>query len=720
MKTRIFLFLLSLCLMPNVMAGSEDMTSKVSNQTTAWTNPLNASNHGEVFQGGVTMPERWFSTMPVGEIMSQSVDLPDGIDEAEVYCHGHVAWVTSPVTVSGATGYTTLSVNGVEADIPVILNTGWEAGEPKLYTLSDIPVVDGKMTFRLTAEKPGANWFTIHVKRLTRVASAPSFRYTIGDVNEDGEVTIADVTSLVNIILGKTEDYRQELADVNEDGDVTIADVTLLVNVVLGKQEAKVVDNRYLVANLAATIYAEQSATENAGSASYAMDAATGKLTGDDVSDRYDIRDYLTTLNIATSLPDVVSVSVYAKGKENIAGLLTYDAYYKAKSYAAGTTPSVYVNGDRDDVNGRNMQSDVVTVTGLDAGTYVAYLLPVWLSQGVTVTVRTSDGRSYSQDFADITVGAANNLTFTETTATNLWMATIPGNVNFSMLSTPGAHDAATSGVSGSLSPYAQCQSLDLAALLANGVRAFDLRPGYKYGSTITEDNLYIYHSSFSTGVLYRDAIKVFADFLAVHPSEAISIIMVKEDNSSGSDRSSEMWKVINAVHSTYGSYMKVLDHSYYTLDEFRGKMCYVNRTGTDCTNTVRITNWPDDGSVTNYSCQIGGTCYASVEDAYQSSGSDKQNAVKTLLDLASVNTNRARFHYTYTSVGSIWAGTPASNASGQNAYAADYITNSLTGPVGYVYGDFMGDGNYKGDALVKAVVEQNYKYVFRGRSRVE
>lgn len=720
MKNKLILFLLSLCLMPNVMAETEDFTSKVSNQTAAWTNPLNADNHGEVSQGGVTMPERWFSTLPVGEVTSQSIDLPDGIYEAEVYCHGHVAWISSPVTVSGATGYTTLSANGVEVDVPVILNTGWEVGEPTLYTLSDIPVVDGKMTFRLVAERAGANWFTIHVKRLTRVADVPSFCYTVGDVTEDGVVTIADVTSLVNIILGKTEDYRQELADVNEDGNVTIADVTSLVNIILGKQDAKVVDNSYLVASLNASIYAEQSATENAKGAAYAMTSATGKLTGDDVSDKYDIRDYLTPFNITTSLSDVVSVSVYAKGKENIAGLLTCDTYYKVKTYSAGQTPSAYVNGDRNDVNGKNMQSDVVTVTGSGAGTYVAYLLPVRLSQGVTVTVRTSDGRFYSQDFADIAVGKENNLTFTETVADNLWMATIPGNVNFSMLSTPGAHDAATSSVSGSFSTYAQCQSRDLAGLLADGVRAFDLRPGYKYGSQITENNLYIYHSSYSTGVLYRDAIKTFADFLAAHPSEAISIIMIKEDNGSGSDRSSEMWTVINAVHTSYGAYMKVLDHSYYTLDEFRGKICYVNRTGTDCTNTVRITGWPDDASVTNYSCKIGGTCYASVEDAYQSSGDDKQNAVKALLDLASANTNRARFHYTYTSVGYFLAGTPANNASGQNAYAADYMANSLTGPVGYVYGDFMGDGSYSGDALVRAIIEQNYKYVFKGRSRVE
>ena len=57
--------------------------------------------------------------------------------------------------------------------------------------------------------------------------------YAKGDVNKDGSVTIADVTALVNMILGKAE--KNEMANINGDGDVTIADVTALVNIILGK-----------------------------------------------------------------------------------------------------------------------------------------------------------------------------------------------------------------------------------------------------------------------------------------------------------------------------------------------------------------------------------------------------------------------------------------------------------------------------------------------------
>ena len=62
-----------------------------------------------------------------------------------------------------------------------------------------------------------------------------------GDVNRDGLVTIADVTALVNIILGKVvyprdnDKYDFEAANANGDEQISIADVTALVNIILGK-----------------------------------------------------------------------------------------------------------------------------------------------------------------------------------------------------------------------------------------------------------------------------------------------------------------------------------------------------------------------------------------------------------------------------------------------------------------------------------------------------
>ena len=63
----------------------------------------------------------------------------------------------------------------------------------------------------------------------------------VGDVNRDGELSIADVTSLVNILLGKateaddSDKYDFLAADVDGDGSRTIADITALVKLLLAQ-----------------------------------------------------------------------------------------------------------------------------------------------------------------------------------------------------------------------------------------------------------------------------------------------------------------------------------------------------------------------------------------------------------------------------------------------------------------------------------------------------
>ncbi|MBR1789499.1 MAG: dockerin type I repeat-containing protein [Bacteroidaceae bacterium] len=82
-----------------------------------------------------------------------------------------------------------------------------------------------------TTNANGQDWTLIRV--------TPEVAVNYGDVNRDGTISIADVTALVNIVLGKdsgdTPVYDHAAADVNQDGSISIADVTALVNVVLGK-----------------------------------------------------------------------------------------------------------------------------------------------------------------------------------------------------------------------------------------------------------------------------------------------------------------------------------------------------------------------------------------------------------------------------------------------------------------------------------------------------
>ena len=56
-----------------------------------------------------------------------------------------------------------------------------------------------------------------------------------GDANEDGEVDVMDITSIINYILGKNPDpFNFDNADVNADNEVNVMDVTAIINMILG------------------------------------------------------------------------------------------------------------------------------------------------------------------------------------------------------------------------------------------------------------------------------------------------------------------------------------------------------------------------------------------------------------------------------------------------------------------------------------------------------
>lgn len=386
-----------------------------------------------------------------------------------------------------------------------------------------------------------------------------------------------------------------------------------------------------------------------------------------------------------------------------------------------------------------NSQSDVIRLDNMTAGATVArfYLLPVQLKGGVTVTVEDTNGQFYTKstttdignttsDFTITGGGAACtpyykkvNFGSADGARKGCWMATLPGSIYFSLLSTPGSPDSATSGCTSSTS-LAKCQSDDIQTQLENGVRIFDLRPGYMGKEALTASNLYIYHGQISTNVLYTDAIKTLVDFLKANPTEAITIVQVKENNkptlggSGYSDRSSEMWSVINACQNQYASYFLNVDRSANKLSDLRGKILFINRNATATARGFMITNWPDNGIVTDYSARIAGTCYANIEDAYNDKQDQKKEHVSQMLDLASANTNYARYHFTYTSIAGALLGTSlAAHAKVMNPYTAAYIKDSVTGPVGYVLGDYMGSTTNGGQEILQAIIQQNYKYCF-------
>lgn len=126
------------------------------------------------------------------------------------------------------------------------------AGDEGLVPASELNnPLDGYKYFYLAGEDAtlafceAASWEIQNDKALLRVKTAKaadSYSYVLkpptqkGDVNDDSDVTIADIAELVNRLLGqKPVKFIVPSADVNGDDATTIADVTALVNILLGK-----------------------------------------------------------------------------------------------------------------------------------------------------------------------------------------------------------------------------------------------------------------------------------------------------------------------------------------------------------------------------------------------------------------------------------------------------------------------------------------------------
>ena len=120
------------------------------------------------------------------------------------------------VTITGATA---------DGDLQVTPESSWTE-----YTVN-LTDANGTVGIKFATSSKRA-----YIDDIKLVAAGQEPATLLGDVNNDGKVTIADVTALVNVLLDKgSSSYNLDAADVNENGTRTIADVTALVNILLKK-----------------------------------------------------------------------------------------------------------------------------------------------------------------------------------------------------------------------------------------------------------------------------------------------------------------------------------------------------------------------------------------------------------------------------------------------------------------------------------------------------
>lgn len=216
-----------------------------------------------IYTQQVTIPESGYFMMTNVAMKNHKVVIPEGITaytlEAnsegqpkvkEVYTAGQVLPYEGAVLLEGKPGeypfsttlYETEEDIAAEGDLCVVKST--ELNTPtEEYKFFRLTTQDGQLgfypaTYGLKIQESEA------LLRVKADKAADSYQHILftpdltGDINDDGQQSIADITVLVNRLLGKQERSSKLFipsADVNGDSSTTISDVTELVNILLGK-----------------------------------------------------------------------------------------------------------------------------------------------------------------------------------------------------------------------------------------------------------------------------------------------------------------------------------------------------------------------------------------------------------------------------------------------------------------------------------------------------
>ena len=119
-----------------------------------------------------------------------------------------------------------LTMNGT---LTATLNDSYQPKAGDTFTLWIVKnTFSGTPQFELPALPLGLGWDTSAVAAKTGVLRIVEVNVD-GDVNEDGEIGMADVAAVIRAIAGTASDAVTARADVNGDGKVNIADVTAVI-----------------------------------------------------------------------------------------------------------------------------------------------------------------------------------------------------------------------------------------------------------------------------------------------------------------------------------------------------------------------------------------------------------------------------------------------------------------------------------------------------------
>lgn len=331
------------------------------------------------------------------------------------------------------------------------------------------------------------------------------------------------------------------------------------------------------------------------------------------------------------------------------------------------------------------------------------------------------------------------------------WMADLPDAAFVSTLSLPGAHDTATGEgfnggllVANSYAYSAQAQTKSISEIINSGVRVLDFRPAPS-GSTLK-----CYHGVAETKKDFMVAIRELCAWLEAHPTEFFVIHLYQGNNNGNiNDKMNELLNE-DAVKNHLIQFKADL-----TVAEMRGKILFLKRDSINWESVYAtpMDRWEERDNLTSgwelrgriYETRPGTTNrydrrenYLLIQDVAHSNGENmdqKKTYSKQIFDFLSTwcPTTRNNMVWTfnfasaYNDNNTSTAIGYANNAGTMNPYFIECLEGS-DGPAGMVMIDFVGADQHNvrksalssstdskttnGDKLVKAVIEQNFKYI--------
>ena len=287
------------------------------------------------------------------------------------------------------------------------------------------------------------------------------------------------------------------------------------------------------------------------------------------------------------------------------------------------------------------------------------------------------------------------------------WMSRLDDDTPLTCVSIPGAHDAATAGVT-AWPQWTRAQELDIEALWNSGVRAFDLRPALVNGV------MGIYHDKYSTHVTLKEALLILSHALSRHPGE-FAIVLIRHEREADGDNpdwAPAFYKILESHSDRVVAWRPDL-----TVGALRGKILVLSRNSYEGGPVGGyVEGWSHGKELLDQQAAsiigpdgVKGPLW--VQDYYDPDDVEtKWDAVRHLLD-ATAASRPLVINHTSGYLGNL--PNYRKLAREINPLAAEHI-RQLSAPVGIIMTDFAGVDTSKGirvcgRELVRAVIENNF-----------